>query len=140
VREMKERRKQADLEGSAEDAEFNKGHGCSEERDRGLATRIEHYYVHSTHRTSSTWLDQDQIHPSPPLLPLSPSPSSTILETLRRKLLTLQCTSDSLAQHTLRALNDKRITHCGADVVTGDHDTRSLCRPTKYSRSSIPVI
>jgi hypothetical protein len=63
------------------------------------------------------------IHPPSRPFPYLLLSSCTILklEILRRKLLTPQNTSDS--QPTLHALNDKRISHCGAYVVTGDHDT-----------------
>jgi hypothetical protein len=135
---MKERRKKADLEGSAEDAEFNKGHmvvqrrgiGGWQLRDRALLLCP----LHSS-QTSSRWLHQ--ILPShPPSSPLLSFLSILKLEILRRKLLTLQNTSDS--QPTLQhPLNDKRISHCGAYVVTGDHDFAALQNIVDLIRSTL---
>ena len=60
---MKEKGKKADLEGSAEDAEFDKGHwgGYAVVQRRGIGgsqlERIEHYYVHSTHSWAEITVD-----------------------------------------------------------------------------------
>ena len=84
---MKEKGKRADLEGSAEDAEFDKGHmgGYAVVQRRGIGgsqlERIEHYYVHSTRGRNNRRRHRDVlirsiITPSSspfPLPPLSPS-------------------------------------------------------------------
>jgi hypothetical protein len=92
-------------------------------------------------QTSSRFVDQ--IHPSPssPFL-LFPSlllSSCTILELeiLRRKLPTPQNTSDS--QPTLHALNDKRISRCGAMSSQRSRHEITLTPYPNHSRSSIPV-
>jgi hypothetical protein len=76
------------------------------------------------HRHRDWWIRSNS---SPVLLSLPPyllRSSCTKLEPdiLRRKLFTPKNTSDS--QPTLHALNDNRISHCGAYVVTGDHPLR----------------
>jgi hypothetical protein len=60
VREGKERKKRADLEGSAEDAEFNKRHGV-ERRGIGGWQLGSSYYVHSTPPTADAKIPVDVI-------------------------------------------------------------------------------
>ena len=126
----------ADLEGSAEDAEFDERHGYAvvqRRGNRGWQPRLDRaLYSPLTPpdiKISRDVIEMlDQIHPShPPSCPI-PSSHSLSLQSFEigRKFSTPQNTSHH--QATLRALNDKRMSRCGAYVVTGDHDMRSLCQ------------
>jgi hypothetical protein len=126
----------ADLEGSAEDAEFDERHGYAvvqRRGNRGWQPRLDRaLYSPLTPpdiKISRDVIEMlDQIHPShPPSCPI-PSSHSLSLQSFEigRKFSTPQNTSHH--QATLRALNDKRMSRCGAYVVTGDHDMRSLSK------------
>jgi hypothetical protein len=98
----------------------------------GWQQGIEHYYVHSLH---STLADVIEIRPSDPSLP-RPVPSSSSLisfflpaQTSHLRYSDVNYSPSNIrpnSQPTLHALNDKRISLCGAYVVTGDHDSGAL--------------
>ena len=113
--------------------------GGSEERNRGLATMDRALLCPLTplhpHPRQKIPADVIEIRPSDQSIPRPlPSSSSLISFFLPAQNSHLRYSDVNYSppkirpvlQPTLHTLNDKRISHCGAYVVTGDHDSGAL--------------